>query len=960
MHGLPGNHYLDPSGEEVQLDRPELLRAPSIHAAFASEGVRVLAVTTKEKLRRLLAAGGVPCVSAEHADVQTLAGLDGPVAGARGATQARTSTTGTAPTTRSSSGSRSRARLDIELLYVSLTDAVQHAAAPGEELSDRYLARLDELVGAYLDAGWRLGLVADHGMNAKTGTRRPAERPLPRPSCSREAGLTSARVVLPITDPYVAHHAALGSACWVHVADDELAAGARGCSSAVDGVEEVLDRAPSRPRRSRCRPTGSATSSCSATPRTVFGKRPADHDLSALRGPLRSHGGPPRAGGSRSCSRSRRRSRRRNGATNADVHALLLGGDGVTVDRPVYEPPCLIGGDEEHGEGRLEVAYPYTGEAVGSAPLLAARVRPPRARPRRGRRASRSTATSAARCSTRVADAIDAAADELAAPDHAGSRASASPTPATRSRARATSSASPRGQALRDDGELFACDVSPNGRPRRAFTTREPVRLVAAITPFNHPLNQVAHKLAPAIAAGAPIVLKPSEKTPLAALWLARAVLEAGYPADALAVVTGEREVILDELLGHEAIEVVMFTGGVHVGELIARRAGYRRVVLELGGNDPLIVLRDADLAEAASLAVAGGTRNSGQRCTAVKRIIVEAPIADELAERIAAASAALRVGDPLDPATDVGTLIDEQAAAEVERRVAAAIADGAPLLHGGERAGAQIVPPVLDHVDPDERARPRGDLRAGACRSSGSPTSTRRSPSRTARATGSRPASSRTTWPRSRAASASSAAARSTSREVPGFRTEETPFGGVKASGLGDKEGVDRVDPRDDERQARDAPLALDKPGPPELRAQPRRARSCGQLLTRAGTGAAGPRGPAEAAVEGPVAGPFDVRSRDCGSQPVSAWAWASTALQASSWPFGLFTAGPPNSAPFSDCLICPATWSRVCSSWARACTVWLYSVSPPGVSFPLAIALVSAMRVSVPNSPTLELSCL
>ena len=125
---------------------------------------------------------------------------------------------------------------------------------------------------------------------------------------------------------------------------------------------------------------------------------------------------------------------------------------------------------------------------------------------------------------------------------------------------------------------------------------REPVRLVAAITPFNHPLNQVAHKLAPAIAAGAPIVLKPSEKTPLAALWLARAILETGYPEDALAVVTGDRAEILDELLAHEAVEVVSFTGGVAIGRGIAGRLGYRRAVLKLGGNDPLLVLRDADV----------------------------------------------------------------------------------------------------------------------------------------------------------------------------------------------------------------------------------------------------------------------------------------------------------------------------------------------------------------------------
>ena len=320
MHGLPGNHYLDPSGEEVQLDRPEFLRAPSIHAVFAAEGVRVLAVTTKEKLRRLLAAGGVPCVSAEHADVQTLAGIDGPAAGLLARPKPGIYDWDCSHYALEL-GLALGARLGVELLYVSLTDAVQHAAAPGEELSDRYLARLDELVGSYLDAGWRLGLVADHGMNAKTGSDgRPNVRYLGQ--LLAEAGLTGARVVLPITDPYVAHHAALGSACWVHLADGELEQ-ARAVLERLDGVEEVLDRAVAAAtlalpadRIGDLVVLGGAT--------TVFGKRPGDHDLSALRGPLRSHGGrheqripillsepPP--------------SPARNGATNADVHSLVIG-----------------------------------------------------------------------------------------------------------------------------------------------------------------------------------------------------------------------------------------------------------------------------------------------------------------------------------------------------------------------------------------------------------------------------------------------------------------------------------------------------------------------------------------------------------------------------------------------------------------------------------------------------------
>jgi phosphonoacetate hydrolase len=322
LHGLPGNHYLDPSGEEVQLDRPELLRAPSIHAAFAAAGVRVLAVTTKEKLRRLLAAGGVPCVSAERADVQHLDALDRPVASL-------------VPRPKPGIydwdcshyalelGLALAARLDVELLYVSLTDAVQHAAAPGEELSDRYLVRLDELVGAYLDSGWRLGLVADHGMNAKTtADGRPNVRYLG--DLLEQAGIRGARVVLPITDPYVAHHAALGSACWVHVGEDELDA-ARAALERVEGVEEVLARA-----------TAASALSLPADrigdlvvlgdESTVFGKRTRDHDLSALRGPLRSHGGRHEQDVPILLS-TRPAPPPPDDVTNADVHFLLLGGD---------------------------------------------------------------------------------------------------------------------------------------------------------------------------------------------------------------------------------------------------------------------------------------------------------------------------------------------------------------------------------------------------------------------------------------------------------------------------------------------------------------------------------------------------------------------------------------------------------------------------------------------------------
>jgi phosphonoacetate hydrolase len=322
VHGLPGNHYLSPEGDEVQLVDPRFLRAPSIHARFAEAGVDVLAVTTKDKLRGLLAAGGVPCVSAEHAGEQSLDGI-GPVS-----QLVDRSRPGIYDWDCShyalELGLALAERLGTELLYVSLTDFVQHADAPGGALSDRYLVRLDELVGRYLDAGWRLALVADHGMNAKVlEDGAPNVRYL---GDVLDAAAIDAHVILPITDPYIVHHAALGSACWVHVAAEDVAT-ARELIALQDGVEEVLDR--ERAAAALSLPAdriGDLVVLADAG--TALGRRRSEHDLSALRGPLRSHGGRheqtipillserPDAAGQELLAA---------GATNADVHQLLLG-----------------------------------------------------------------------------------------------------------------------------------------------------------------------------------------------------------------------------------------------------------------------------------------------------------------------------------------------------------------------------------------------------------------------------------------------------------------------------------------------------------------------------------------------------------------------------------------------------------------------------------------------------------
>jgi aldehyde dehydrogenase (NAD+) len=345
-------------------------------------------------------------------------------------------------------------------------------------------------------------------------------------------------------------------------------------------------------------------------------------------------------------------------------------------------------------------------------------------------------------------------------------------------------------EALRDDGEVFAGDISAHGADRRAYTLRVPVGLVAAITPFNHPLNQVAHKLAPAIAAGAPIVVKPSEKTPLSALRLGSILVESGLAPEAAQVICGDPASVVQAMLDHDAVEVISFTGGVSVGKSIADRLGYRRAVLELGGNDPLIVLADADLDEAAALAVRGAFQNSGQRCTAVKRILAVEEIADELASRVAAGARALVAGDPLDEATDMGTVIDEAAAKLISGRVQDAVAAGATLLYGGERGGALLTPAVLDHVAPGAELVAREtfgpvapiirvrDLDEAIATANGTPYALSS-------------AVCTFDWRAIARCIRELRAGTVNVREVPGYRTELTPFGGIGDSGLGVKEGV-------------------------------------------------------------------------------------------------------------------------------------------------------------------------
>ena len=260
-------------------------------------------------------------------------------------------------------------------------------------------------------------------------------------------------------------------------------------------------------------------------------------------------------------------------------------------------------------------------------------------------------------------------------------------------------------QSLNDDGEIFSCDLTHNGKDRKIFTKREPVGAISAITPFNHPLNMVSHKIAPSIATNNCMVCKPTELTPLTAIALADILYEAGLPPEMFQIVTGLPQDIGDEMITNENIDIITFTGGVPVGKLIASKAAYKRQALELGGNDPLIIcndLTDDDLDKAATIAVAGATGNSGQRCTAIKRILVQESVAEKFVPLVLEKAKKIKFGDPQDPETELGCVIHAEAAELFEKRVLMAEEQGAKILYHPGRQGALLPPIVVDEVPHD------------------------------------------------------------------------------------------------------------------------------------------------------------------------------------------------------------------------------------------------------------------
>jgi putative phosphonoacetaldehyde dehydrogenase len=347
---------------------------------------------------------------------------------------------------------------------------------------------------------------------------------------------------------------------------------------------------------------------------------------------------------------------------------------------------------------------------------------------------------------------------------------------------------------IHDDGEIFSCDLTPHGKARKIFTHREPLNTISVITPFNHPLNTVAHKIAPAIATNNCVVCKPTELTPLTALKLTEIVYEAGLPPEMISMITGWPDDIGSEFIQNPEIDMITFTGSVAVGKHIAKTAGYKRTVLELGGNDPLIIcndLSDEDLVKAAELAVLGATKNSGQRCTAVKRILCQENVADKFVPLVLDRAKKIKFGNPQDMKTDMGTVVSEDAAKLFEERALKAAEDGAKVLYQPERQGALLPPIVLDHVQPNSELvveetfgpivpviRVSNDLEEVAKvsnstafgLSSGVCTNDLRTANFFIK---NLQVGTVNIW------------------EVPGYRIEMSPFGGIKDSGLGYKEGA-------------------------------------------------------------------------------------------------------------------------------------------------------------------------
>ena len=257
-------------------------------------------------------------------------------------------------------------------------------------------------------------------------------------------------------------------------------------------------------------------------------------------------------------------------------------------------------------------------------------------------------------------------------------------------------------EAKRIHGEMIPFDASPGGETKMGFYMRVPVGVVLAITPFNVPLNLACHKLAPAIAAGNAVILKPATATPLADLKLGQVLLDAGLPPEAISVVTGRGGAIGNLLISDPRVRLVTFTGSPEVGESITKAAGLKKTAMELGSNSCVIVMDDADIGDAALRVRRGGYAVAGQVCISVQRVIVHQAVYDDYLKALLPLVGGIRTGDQLDPSTDMGPMISEDEAKRVENWIGEAVRAGAKCLLPAKREGAILSPSILVDVTPE------------------------------------------------------------------------------------------------------------------------------------------------------------------------------------------------------------------------------------------------------------------
>jgi acyl-CoA reductase-like NAD-dependent aldehyde dehydrogenase len=368
--------------------------------------------------------------------------------------------------------------------------------------------------------------------------------------------------------------------------------------------------------------------------------------------------------------------------------------------------PMLIGGQWRPavGTGQTEeVTSPYDGAVVGTVPVagpddVEAALSAAEAGAARWRRTPAHERMRILLCAAQLAD------------DRAGEIARTISAEVGKTITEATGEASRSGEIIRLAafegtqlyGDTLPLDASPGtGLDKIGFTLRQPCGVVVAISPFNYPALLVLHKIAPALAAGNAVVLKPARTTPLTALALAGCFVDAGLPDGVLSVLTGPGGELGDLLVTDRRVRKISFTGSTSIGERITRMAGIKKLSLELGASCPVIVMPDADLDLAARAVADGGYINAGQVCISVQRVIAHPAVSGDFLDALLPKVAAINVGDPSSPETKMGTLINAGEAERVRQSIASATAAGARVLTGGERDGSMVAPAVVADVHP-------------------------------------------------------------------------------------------------------------------------------------------------------------------------------------------------------------------------------------------------------------------